>query len=42
MQHIVYLERDSIIADVRRPAFAHDWIEYAKTKPEQVVEFLKR
>ena len=40
MQHIVYLERDSIIADVRRPAFAHDWIEYAKTKPEQVVERL--
>ena len=41
MQHIVYLERDSIIADVRRPAFAHDWIEYAKTKPEQVVERLQ-
>ena len=40
MQRIVYLERESIIADVRRPAFAHDWIEYAKTKPEQVVERL--
>lgn len=40
MHRIVYLERDSIIADVRRPAFAHDWIEYAKTKPEQVVERL--
>ena len=40
MQRIVYLERESVIADVRRPAFAHDWIEYAKTKPEQVVERL--
>ena len=41
MQRIVYLERESVIADVRRPAFAHDWIEYAKTKPEQVVERLQ-
>lgn len=40
MQRIVHLERESVIADVRRPAFAHDWIEYAKTKPEQVVERL--
>ena len=41
MQRIVHLERESVIADVRRPAFAHDWIEYAKTKPEQVVERLQ-
>ena len=40
MQRIVYLERDSIIADVRRPAFAHDWVEYAKTTPGQVGERL--
>jgi glycerate dehydrogenase len=40
MQRIVYLERESIIADVRRPAFAHDWVEYAKTTPGQVGERL--
>ena len=40
MQRIAYLERESIIADVRRPAFAHDWVEYAKTTPGQVVEHL--
>ena len=41
MMRIVYLERESIIADVRRPAFAHDWVEYAKTTPEQVVDRLR-
>ena len=41
MRRIVYLERESIIADVRRPAFVHDWIEFAKTAPEQVVERLR-
>ena len=40
MQRIVYLERESIIADVRRPAFAHDWVEYAKTTPGLVGERL--
>lgn len=40
MQRVVYLERESIIADVRRPAFAHDWVEYAKTTPGHVVERL--
>lgn len=41
MQRIVYLERASVIADVRRPAFAHDWIEYPSTRPEQVVDRLQ-
>jgi glycerate dehydrogenase len=40
MQRIVHLERESVIADVRRPAFAHDWVEYPKTTPAQVVERL--
>ncbi|PKO88176.1 MAG: glycerate dehydrogenase [Betaproteobacteria bacterium HGW-Betaproteobacteria-12] len=40
MQRIVYLERDSVIAKVRRPVFAHEWIEYPATRPEQVVERL--
>ena len=41
MERIVYLERESIIADVRRPNFAHEWTEYAKTTPDQVVERLR-
>jgi glycerate dehydrogenase len=40
MQRIVYLERESMIAEVRRPSFAHEWIEYPSTKAEQVVERL--
>ncbi len=40
MQRIVYLERDALVAGVRRPAFAHTWTEYAKTAPEEVVERL--
>ena len=31
MERIVYLERESIVADVRRPAFAHEWVEHAKS-----------
>jgi glycerate dehydrogenase len=33
---IVYLERESIIAEVRRPDFAHDWAEYPKTAQADV------
>ena len=40
MQRIVYLERESIIAELRRPAFAHDWVEYPKTAADQVGERL--
>lgn len=31
MERIVYLERESIIADVRRPSFAHEWVEHASS-----------
>lgn len=31
MHRIGYLERESIVAEVRRPAFEHDWVEYPKT-----------
>lgn len=42
MKHrIVYLERDSVIAEVRRPAFEHDWIEYPSSLPEQICERLQ-
>lgn len=40
MHRIVYLERESMIAQVRRPSFAHEWVEYPSTKPAQVVERL--
>lgn len=41
MEKIVFLDRDSIIADVRRPAFAHDWEEYPATKADQTLARLK-
>ena len=40
MLSIVQLEGESLIAEVRRPAFAHDWVEHAKTSPAQVIERL--
>ena len=40
-QRIVYLERESVIAQVRRPNFAHDWVEYPSTQPEQAIERLQ-
>jgi glycerate dehydrogenase len=41
MQRIVFLDRDSLIATVRRPAFAHEWIDHPATRPDQVVERLR-
>lgn len=42
MKHrIVCLERDSLIAELRRPAFDHDWLEYPSTLPGQVLERLQ-
>ncbi len=38
---IVQLEAESLIAAVRRPAFAHEWVEYPATLPGQVVERLR-
>lgn len=40
MQRIVFLERESVIAEVRRPAFAHEWVEYPQTAPAEVIERL--
>ena len=34
---IVFLDRASLIADMRAPAFAHDWIDHDQTRPEEVV-----
>jgi glycerate dehydrogenase len=37
---IVQLESESVIAEMRRPAFAHEWVDYPATAPAQVVERL--
>jgi glycerate dehydrogenase len=41
MERIVYLEKDSIRADIRRPAFEHVWQEFARTGPDEVFERVK-
>ncbi len=38
MERIVFLEKDSVRAVVRRPTFPHTWTEYAKTAPEELYE----
>ena len=37
MERIVFLERDTIQAEFRRPHFDHEWVEYADTLPPEVV-----
>jgi glycerate dehydrogenase len=41
MDRIVFLERNSVGARVRRPSFAHEWREYAESRQEQAVERLE-
>jgi glycerate dehydrogenase len=41
MHKIVFLDRDSLIADVPRPDFPHDWREFAATAPGEVVARLQ-
>jgi glycerate dehydrogenase len=41
MEKIVFLDSASIIADMRRPGFAHQWEEYPATRIEQTVTRLK-
>jgi glycerate dehydrogenase len=41
MQRIVFLERNSVKANVRRPSMPHEWTEYESTTADQVVERLK-
>jgi glycerate dehydrogenase len=40
-QHIVFLDRASLKANLRRPGFAHTWQEYPATNPDQVVDRLR-
>jgi glycerate dehydrogenase len=41
MERIVFLDRSTLKAEVRRPAFEHEWTEYEMTAPVEVVERLK-
>jgi glycerate dehydrogenase len=41
MEKIVFLDAASIIADIRRPAFAHQWQEYPATSAAQTVARLQ-
>lgn len=38
---IVFLDRASIEASVRRPRFPHDWVEYPNTRADEVVDRLQ-
>jgi glycerate dehydrogenase len=40
MEHVVFLERDSLEATVRRPGFAHDWQEHGRVAEDQLEECL--
>lgn len=40
MHRIVFLESESLIAELRRPDFVHDWVAYPNTAPQQVAERL--
>ncbi len=40
MHHIVFLDRDSLKAELRRPAFAHQWSEHPATSASDVVDRL--
>jgi glycerate dehydrogenase len=40
VNHIVFLERDSVRAELRRPNFAHEWVEYPSTAPRDMQQRL--
>lgn len=40
MQKIVFLDRDSLLANVRAPSFEHQWRDYPATQPGEVAERL--
>ena len=40
-RRIVFLDRQSLIADMRVPSFAHDWIDHDQTRPEEVVSRIR-
>lgn len=40
METIVFLDRDTLRAELRSPSFPHRWVEYGETRPEEVAERL--
>lgn len=38
---IVFLDRKSLIADLRAPSFAHHWTDHEQTRPEEVLARIK-
>src|SRR5947209_13602307 len=41
MERIVFLERDTVQAEFRRPNFDHEWVEYPESAQHQVVDRLR-
>lgn len=41
VEHIVFLDRSTLRADLRRPGFAHTWQEYASTAPGEIADRLR-
>src|ERR1043165_10303095 len=41
MERIVFIERNTIQANFRRPNFDHEWIEYPESTAEQVPERIR-
>ncbi len=41
MEKIVFLERNTLDAEVRRPDFPHAWRDYGETRPDEVPERLR-
>ena len=41
METVVFLERDTLRATLRRPSFEHVWRDHAATRPEEVLERLE-
>lgn len=37
LPRIVFPERESLVAELRRPCFAHEWVEYARSTPVEAV-----
>ena len=40
MERIVFLDRESLNAALKRPDFAHEWIDYPQSAPDTVIERL--
>lgn len=41
MEKIVFLDRSTLVADVRRPNFPHEWVEYPESSPNDLIERLR-